>query len=188
MLIYIAWKIFWWAVNCNRIFEQHLAPKSEFKPLLRLASYKEQRNLITGFTLVEIVLAVAILGSVLCAILAIYASCFTLATTSKNVNISTNAALSLIEEIRSSPFDNIMDDYNGLNFIVNDILLSRGVIFVDDTNADLLEVTVAVCWRQGNRVIGEDANLNGTLDAGEDINGNGIIDSPVKFVTRVVNR
>lgn len=162
--------------------------KNTVSPLLKLSNYKELRNSVTGFTLLEILLAVGILGSMLCAILVTYASCFVLSATAKNSNISTNAALSLIEEIRSSPFNRIIDDYNGLNFLVNGIPLSRGVIYVNNANPDFLEVTVVICWRQGNRVIGEDINLNGTLDAGEDLNGNGIIDSPVKFVTRVVNR
>ena len=141
-----------------------------------------------GFTLVEILLAVAILGFALCGILAMYSTCFVLMATSKNVNIATNAAQGLIEEIRSSPFTRIIGDYNGLNFIVNAIPSSRGVVYVDDTDPDLLELTISVCWKQGNRIIGEDTNLNGVLDAGEDANGNGIIDSPVELVTRIANR
>lgn len=173
-------------MNCAWIFRCALKNYSNLLP--KPASYKEQRNSVTGFTLLEILLAVGILGSMLCAILVTYASCFVLAATAKSSNISTNAALSLIEEIRSSPFNRIMDDYNGLIFFVNDIPLNRGVIYVNNANPELLDVTVVICWRQGNRVIGEDKNLNGILDAGEDINGNGIIDSPVKFITRVVNR
>jgi len=63
-----------------------------------------------------------------------------------------------------------------------------GVVYVDDTNPELLEVTVSVCWQQVLRVIGEDKNLNGVLDAGEDTNGNGKIDSSVQLVTRIVNK
>lgn len=174
-------------MNCYKILKS-CALQNASNPLLKLAGYKKQRNLVTGFTLLEILLAVGILGSMLCGILVTYASCFVLAATAKNSNISTNAALSLIEEIRSSPFNRIMDDYNGLNFLVNGIPLSRGVIYVNNANPKLLEVTVVVCWRQGNRVIGEDKNLNGILDAGEDVNGNGIIDSPVELITKVVNR
>jgi len=141
-----------------------------------------------GFTLVEILLAVAILAFVLCSILVTYVSCLTLIATSKSINIATNACLGLVEEIRSDPFVRIIDDYNGLNFIVNEIPASMGVVYVDDTNPELLQVTVSICWRQGNRVIGEDADLNGFLDAGEDANGNGIIDSPVQLVTLIANR
>ncbi len=47
----------------------------------------------------------------------------------------------------------------------------------------LLEVVITVCWQQPDgRVFGEDANLNGVLDAGEDINpANGIMDSPAQL-------
>ena len=59
---------------------------------------------------------------------------------------------------------------------------------MDDTDPEFLLVTISVCWRQGSRIIGEDLNLNGALDAGEDTNGNGIIDSTVELVTQVANR
>ena len=141
-----------------------------------------------GFTLMEVLLATAILASAISAILMTYYSCFVLSSTSKNINITTNAAMGLVEEMRNSAFNRIVDDYNGLNFIVNDIPQSRGVVYVDDTNPELLQVTISVCWRQGNRVIGEDTNLNGQLDAGEVDNGNNIIDSPVQLVTIIANR
>jgi prepilin-type N-terminal cleavage/methylation domain-containing protein len=141
-----------------------------------------------GFTLFEILLAMAILAFALCSILVTYVSCLTLIETSKNVNIATNACLGLLEEIRSDAFPRIIDDYNGVNFTVNEIPSSMGVVYVDDTNPELLQVTISVCWRQGKRVMGEDADLNGVLDAGEDENGNGIIDSPVELVTLIANR
>ena len=141
-----------------------------------------------GFTLIETILAVAITGFVLCGILAMYTTCFVFMATSKNVNIATNAAQGLIEEIRTTPFTRIAGDYNGLNFMLNDISSSSGVVYVDDTDPELLEVTVSVCWKQSNRIIGEDTDLDGVLDAGEDANGNGIIDSPVELATRIANR
>jgi len=142
-----------------------------------------------GFTLAELLLAVAILAFALCAILATYLTCFNLTNISRNVNIATSAAQGLIERIRSTPFTQIVSDYDRLNFTVNNIPDSMGVVYVDDANPELLLVTVSVCWRQGNRIIGEDINLNGTLDAGEDtIIANNIIDSPVELITRVANR
>ena len=65
---------------------------------------------------------------------------------------------------------------------------NRGVVYVDDTDPELLRVTISVCWNQKNRIFGEDKNLNGVLDAGEDKNNNGIIDSPVQIITLVANR
>jgi hypothetical protein len=141
-----------------------------------------------GFSLVELLFSVGILTTVICGILATFSSCFVLGALSKNTNTATNAGIGLIEEVRSTPFAQIYDDYDQLNFTVNGIPLSRGIVYVDDSNPELLEVTVVVCWRQGARAVGEDANLNGALDAGEDTNGNGRIDSPVEIVTRVANR
>lgn len=142
-----------------------------------------------GFTLIEITIAVGILAFALCAILAAYISLYALSATSRNINIATNGALGVIEEIRSTPFSQIMATYNGFNFVLNDIPQSQGVVYVDNTDPDLLQVTISVCWRQqNNRVIGEDLNLNGILDPGEDTNLNGIIDSPVELVTRITNR
>ena len=93
-----------------------------------------------------------------------------------------------MEEIRNAPFPQIIDDYNNLNFTVNTMPLNRGAVYVDDTDPELLRITISVCWNQRNRIIGEDRNLNGVLEAGEDANSNGIIDSPVQLVTLVANR
>jgi len=153
--------------------------------MVKLNRFRKSKR---GFTLLEILLAAAILASAVSAILATYYSCFVLIGTSKSINIGMNAAMGLMEEIHSSPFSRIIDDYNGINFVVNAIPQSRGVVYIDDANSELLEVTISVCWRQGTRVIGEDTDLDGILDAGEDKNGNGIIDSPVQLVTRIANR
>ena len=59
---------------------------------------------------------------------------------------------------------------------------------VDDSNPELLKVTISVCWRKNNRVFGEDANFDGLLTPAEDTNNNGIIDSPVQLVTLIANR
>jgi len=145
-------------------------------------------QLVRGFTFIEVLLASGILGFSICGILAAYGSCSVLIGISKNVNTATNAAMAMMEEIRASPFTDIADDYNGLNFVVNNIPSSMGTVFIDDTNPDFLEATVSVSWRQGNRIIGEDVNLNGVLDAGENVDGNGILNSPAEVVTRIANR
>ncbi len=141
-----------------------------------------------GFALPEMLLAALITSFAICGILLTYITCADLVKSSRNVSIATSAAQGLIEEIRSTPFPQIIDEYNGLTFTVNGITPSRGIVYVDDTNPEFLLVTVSVCWRQNNRVIGEDTNLNGALDAGEDINGNGMINSTVELVTQVANR
>jgi type II secretory pathway pseudopilin PulG len=141
-----------------------------------------------GFVLPEVILATAIAAFVICGLLFTYVAGMDLIRTSKNASIATSAAQGLIEEIRNTPFPDIVTNYNLLKFSVNGITSSSGVVYVDDTDPEFLLVTVSVCWRQGNRIIGEDLNLNGELEAGEDTNGNGIIDSTVELVTQVANR
>ncbi|MFA5092379.1 MAG: prepilin-type N-terminal cleavage/methylation domain-containing protein [Candidatus Omnitrophota bacterium] len=141
-----------------------------------------------GFTLPEMLLAALIASFALCGVLLTYISCMNMVKTSKNVSIATSAAQGLIEEIRTTPFPQIVDDYNRLGFVVNGINNSRGIVYVDDTNPELLLVTVSVCWKQGIKTVGEDTNLNGLLDAGEDLNANNMIDSSVELVTQVANR
>ena len=141
-----------------------------------------------GFTLIEILFTIGILAFTICGLLVSYTSAMVLTATSKNINIATNAAVGLLEQMRTDSFSNIVHDYDGLVFSVNAIPSSTGVVVVDNTNPELLQVTISICWRQGNRIIGEDTNLNGVLDTGEDTNGNGIIDSPVQLVAQIANR
>lgn len=145
-----------------------------------------------GFTLLEIMLAVAILVIVLCGILATYISCFELISLSKNLTLAINSCQMKIEEIRDYTFSQIYSYYNNQTFEVDEMPpgYSKGVILVDNSNPDLLKVTITVCWRQrANRIIGEDLDLDGVLDSGEDLNSNpGIIDSPAQLVTLITQR
>jgi len=141
-----------------------------------------------GFALPEMLLAALIASFALCGILLTYIACMDSIKISKNASIATSAAQGLIEEIRSTPFPQIITNYDRLNFAVNGIANNRGIIYIDNSNPEFLLVTVSISWQEGNRIIGEDLNLNGTLDTGEDVNGNGILDSTVKLVTQVANR
>ena len=141
-----------------------------------------------GFVLPEVLLACAIAAFAICGLLLMYVAGMDLIRVSKNSSIATSAALGLIEEIRNTPYPDIVTNYQGLKFSVNSIHGSQGVIYIDDTDPELLLVKIPVCWQQGNRIIGEDTNLNGELDTGEDANGNLVIDSPVELITQVVNR
>ncbi|MFA6378349.1 MAG: hypothetical protein WCX16_01025 [Candidatus Omnitrophota bacterium] len=154
----------------------------------RLQNLLKMKTSSKGLSLLELLIAFGILAFALCAILFVYTLCSVLITTSRNINIATNASLGLMEEIRTSSFSNITTDYNNLTFTLNDIPSSKGIVYVDDSNPELLLVTISVCWLQGQRVIGEDKNLDGVLSLGEDINHNDIIDSTVQLVTRIANK
>lgn len=164
-----------------------------------------------GFTIAEVLLAVAILGFALCAILATYLASFNLASISKNTNIAISAAQGILEQVRATPFTSLSDTqpqielagsfYNltyasgnrwYLNFTVNDLPANIGVAYIDidnTSNPQIITATVSVCWMQGNKIIGEDLNLSGGApNPGEDINGNGLLDSPVELITQIANR
>ena len=92
----------------------------------------------------------------------------------------------MLERITKS-FDNILTTYpNQTKF---DVLgfNGKGIIYVQSIDLRTLLVTVSFSWKESNgRVIGEDKNINGDLDAGEDLNGNFIIDSPVQIVSYIL--
>ena len=160
-----------------------------------------------GFVLSEVMLAAAIAAFAVCGILLMYVVAMDLIRTSKNASIATSYAQGVLEKIRNTPFPDIPSMIfvvNGTSYppIVvntnltrwnfplpgNNLPTNRCAVYIDDTDPEFLLVTISVCWRQGNKVIGEDTNLNGGLDAGEDANNNLIIDSTVELVTQVANR
>lgn len=141
-----------------------------------------------GFILVESMVAVSILIFVIVGILFSYVACLSLSEISKNASIAMRAAKTRFEQIKNTPFDDIKSTYNNVTFTTPE-LHGIGVSYVDDSNANLLRITVVFCWRQPNGlIIGEDTNLNGQLNAGEDKNGNGMIDSPAELVSYIFDR
>ena len=96
-----------------------------------------------------------------------------------------------MEEIRDAQLSTVYATYNGVNFEPAGFGSSEaeGNVYIDNTNPDLLEVCVSVSWRgRSNKIIGEDLNLNGALDAGEDLNGDGRLTSPAEIVTLIGQR
>ena len=107
-----------------------------------------------------------------------------------NTTYAVNSAQKKIEEIRDHTFSDIYTYYitnNNDTFDVDGISAadSEGsIVIINDgsdanglTSADLLQVTVTVCWRQKNgRIIGGDAALNP------------LSSSPVRLVTYIANK
>jgi Tfp pilus assembly protein PilV len=126
-----------------------------------------------GFVLPEVMLAAAIAAFAVCGILLMYVTAMDLIRTSKNDSIAISAAQGLIEEIRNTPFPKIAltpgedeQGFSGLTFTVAGIASSSGLVSVDDTDPELLLVTVSVRWRPAGRAV----------------------DSTVGLVTQVANR
>ena len=143
-----------------------------------------------GFTLLELVITAGILIFALCGLLASYVACLELNETTKNSNLALNAAMAVLEEIRSAPFLSIFSNYNGYTFQVAGMSAdsSLGQAFIDNTNPGLLNVTIGVCWRQkSSKIIGE-CQISGGVVTFSDANGNGILDSPVELTTLMAQR
>lgn len=151
-----------------------------------------------GFTFIELMIATMILVIALAGLLAAYQGCFVLAETARNLTASLNSAQAKMEEMRDYTFSQIATDYGqgGLLNIFPSAGLDenrKGKIYIQDVSnpldGSLLQVRVVVCWQDhGGRVVGEDSNLNGSLDAGEDTDGDNEIDSPCELITLMAQR
>ena len=146
-----------------------------------------------GFSLVETLVALGILVVVLGGLLQLFIYCSLLSESAKNMTFALSEAQGKVEEIRDHNYAAIAADYAAAGTPGSTFNLTQctgmGIVRIDSSNADLLQIEVIVSWRNhNNRVIGEDTNLNGTLDTGEDANGNGKLDSVVSLVSLMAKR
>ena len=147
-----------------------------------------------GFSLIEVIVTVGILVIVLTNLLGLFIYCSTLAQTSGNMTLAVREAQGKLDEMRDHSYGLITTDYGaggtpGNIFSLNQ-LNGKGVIYFESPpNPELLQIKVVVSWKnKDTRVIGEDANLNGILDAGEDKNANSELDSIVSLTTMIARR
>lgn len=144
-----------------------------------------------AFTIVEVLVAIVIIGVALAAVLTAYSSAYGLAETSLSATAAMDAALTVAERIKGETPAAIPTKYGpagdpGPIFAVPGLPNAAGHVDVDTSDPDVLGIVVTVCWRQkGGRVVGEDQNLDGVLSPSEDVNLNGRIDSPVTLSFRV---
>jgi len=176
----------------------------------------------SGFTLVETLVATAILTIVLVSALESFNRFFDAITFSNNQYRYTMEVEAELDELlyqSEKNFDDVLnlnntatflsaadstttsisDAYNTATFLsaadASGTIYASRKIYVTNldpgttaTTTCLLKVKAVICWRDKNRVFGEDQNLNGVLDAGEDINKNGEIDSPCQAETVLVRK
>ena len=137
----------------------------------------------------EVLLAVSILAFCLCGILITYMNMFVLSDLTRNFTKVSNGLQLKLEEIKRMSFTGL-SALNGTRFELNGFASSdaEGVVEVSDADAmypDLKRVRIIVSFRSHNRIIGEDTNLNGILNAGEDVNGNARLDSSLELVSLI---
>ena len=154
----------------------------------------------SGLTLVEVLVASAIFAFCLSGLLLTYMDLFILTDISRDSTIANNVLQAKMEEIKSMDFSELAA-LNNTNFDVvdsNSGVIGKGVVyitnavdpFVNSTYSDLKTARVAISFTSRNRVIGEDKDLDGILDAGEDdirYNGTGVLNSPVEAITLIKN-
>ena len=146
-----------------------------------------------GFSLIEATIAGAILIVVLASLFGLFIYCSTMAQASGNMTLAVREAQGKLEEIRDHDYSLITTDYAaggnpGNTFDLNQ-LNGKGVVYINSSNSNLLQIKVVVSWKnKDNRLLGEDVNLNGVLDAGEDQNANSQLDSIVGLTTMVARR
>lgn len=141
-----------------------------------------------GMTLPELLVAVFILVLAVTGIILSYLQAMELQEVAQATSVATKAALSRIDQIRSTTYNQIKTTYNGVAFNVTG-LNAKGVSYVNDDNPKLLLVKVEVSWKQrSNRVYGDDKNLNGQADAGEHVDAKGMMDSPVQLTSWIFEK
>jgi prepilin-type N-terminal cleavage/methylation domain-containing protein len=141
-----------------------------------------------GFTLIELLLTFSILAFCLCGILFTYIQMFILVDLSRDLTLATNAVQAKMEDIKKTSFDSLLP-LNATTFDISGFASSDAegrVEVVSTAYSDLMRVRIVASFRSRNRVIGEDANLDGDLDTGEDMFiTNSRLDSPVELVTLI---
>jgi hypothetical protein len=140
-----------------------------------------------GMTLVEVMVSTGIILVSVLGILYSYVKAIEMNSIGQGAGIAIRGVKDKVEEIKAYTFAQIPAHFNNMKFTITG-LNGRGVIYVKSPliSTHLVEVKVVFCWRlAGGRVVGEDRDLNGVLDAGEDANGNGQLDSYVQIVTQV---
>jgi prepilin-type N-terminal cleavage/methylation domain-containing protein len=136
-----------------------------------------------GFSMPEVLIATMLLAVILTSVMVVLVRTMELNEIAANMSEATIAAKNKMTQMENTSFSQVHSTYNNVSFAITG-LNGMGIMYVDNSNPDLLTINTVVCWRQGNgRIFGEDVDLDGVLDAGEDVNGNGVIDSTVEFTT-----
>jgi len=107
-----------------------------------------------GASLVEVLVAAAIIVLAFTGLLQVFLYSGVLAEMSGNITLAVQEAQSKIEEIRSHDFDSISTDYGGGgtpgNTFTSALQNGTGAVTITAVNADLLNVSVTVDWAERN--------------------------------------
>ena len=115
-----------------------------------------------GFTLPELLIAIAVLAITTGGILSLFISCILLNETNRNTMLAYTAIQSKMEEIKNQPFDNIAT-YDGQVFDLSGFPAEAGkgrvsVTTIPSTQNNRLSIKIDACFKIRNRQIGDDIN------------------------------
>jgi len=149
---------------------------------------------IKGFTLVELLVAVLILGFVLGGLIQVFIRCSALSQLARNKTAVMSELQGEMEKIRNYSYDAITTDYvaggpMNLNPFDLDQVTGKGVIYIDASNSELLEIKIVASWEDKyGRIIGGDFDLDGEVDTGETLDGDGDLTSIARVISLVARR
>lgn len=134
-----------------------------------------------GFTAIELMMAIVILLPLFTAVVLTFIRATQLNSIASHISEATRECRNQLTQIETTPFSQIFANYNNSTFDTPQ-MDGMGVVYVDNTDPDFVAITLSFSWKENNgRILGEDTDLDGNLDAGEDINGNGELDSIVEM-------
>lgn len=140
-----------------------------------------------GFTMTEVLVATLILVPVFVSVIYVFIQGMMLSDMAKNSSEAIRQLRSKMAEIENTAYANINANYDNVAFATG-TLNGRGVTYVDNSQPNVLTVTATICWREkGGRIVGEDKDIDGQIDAGEDANANNMLESPVTITTVINN-
>jgi prepilin-type N-terminal cleavage/methylation domain-containing protein len=154
----------------------------------------EKMKKIRGLTLIEVLIATVVLVVALLSTLGLLSHSLSLPQGNKDSTIALHEAEAMMEQICADDYLTIRQRYATVAqtpFTIAN-LTGMGTVYANELPGainGLMRVKVVVCYRHKNRIIGEDADLDGILDTGEDtILTNGELDSPCQLETVIVNK
>ena len=149
----------------------------------------------SGFTLIEVVIATVILVTVSVSTLGLFVCSLSTTDEDRSRTIAQYELERQMEQIYARDYLDIKTTFTNAGALRETQfptiigLAGTGTVYAQELAVDeLLRIKVVVCYRQRNRIIGEDTNLDGMLAPAEDTNANGELDSPCQIETVVVNR
>jgi prepilin-type N-terminal cleavage/methylation domain-containing protein len=150
-----------------------------------------------GFTLLEILIAVVILTIAILSAITLFSRSLSISGNCQGMTIAMYELEQKAEEVCANDYQTIRSLYTNEGALqetpFTDLgsLTGAGSIYANEVaglSDSLIRIKIVACYQEKNRIIGEDSNLNGKLDAAEDTNGNGELDSPCCIETAVANR